>query len=230
MLKKRIITTLLFDETMQIVKPVAFNRPYRRLGTMMQYIRVIENRNVDELIMIDITATEQKRKPNFEKLREFTTHIFAPVVYGGGISSLDDIRDALNSGADKVAIKTMHELIKPASRKFGSQAIVGVVNTYWTGWAWAKYCEGQGAGEILLTDTNKDGRMNGYNIKMIKNTVENVSIPVIANGGCSSPYDMKEALDCGASAVAAGSLFLFTEHTPRSCAKYLSEKGYEVRV
>ena len=232
MLKHRIISVLLTDGNGQCVKPVAFERPYRKLGTMEQYIRVIESRNVDELIIIDIEATAQNREPNFAKLRSWCDNLFCPVTYGGGIRTLDHIRLALENGADKVAIKSIPGLIPGAVKKFGKQAIVYVMD--WTGQSdpvkWAQYQEHIGSGEILLNDTFLDGTMQGMNTLLIKEVAEAISIPVVALGGCGEPVHMHQALAAGASAVAAGSMFLYTDHTPRSCAEFLSEMGNEVRL
>jgi len=235
MLKHRIIPTLLWDG-MQCVKPVSFERPYRKLGTMEQYIRVIETRNVDELIILDIEATPKGRPPNYVKLRQFCDNLYCPVTYGGGIRTLDDIRNALSNGADKVAIKTSRQLMKQAAEKFGAQCIVGVLD-----WTYSENYKQKldedldwfhlnGVGEILLTDTLSDGQMNGYNTSLIEDVCYMSNIPVIANGGCGEPKHMLQALEAGASAVAAGSMFLYTEHTPRSCAEQLTEWGCNVRL
>lgn len=233
MLKKRIIPTLLWDGV-QCVKPVAFQRPYRKLGSMEQYIQVMERRNIDELILIDIEATPNKRKPNFVKLRQFCDNLYCPVTYGGGISSLDDISAALNNGADKVVIKSAPiNILEKAVHKFGAQAIVAVLDVVWCEQykiLAIDYLQEIGVGEIIITDATLDGTMNGYNGDMIEEAVQRSKVPIIANGGCGSPEHMAAALDAGASAVAAGSMFLYTEETPKSCAKYLSERGYDVRV
>jgi imidazole glycerol-phosphate synthase subunit HisF len=239
MLKHRIITTIMYDETGQVVKPVQFKRPYRRLGTLEQFMRVIEGRNIDELLFIDITATEQERKPNLELIARFAGSVFAPVTYCGGISSIDDISHVLSSGADKVAIKTHYELIYDAARKFGSQAVVGVID-YLPDLAWggqyrsaiqmAEYMELQGTGEIILTDMQRDGMMNGYNLSLIYNIANRVKIPVIASGGCEEPLDMVCSIERGASAVAAGSMFLFTETTPLDCAKCFRKFNIPARL
>jgi imidazole glycerol-phosphate synthase subunit HisF len=239
MLKHRIITSILFDETGQVVKPVQFKRPYRRLGTLEQFMHVVEGRNIDELLFIDITATDQDRPPNFDTLSKFGGAVFAPVTYSGGISSIDHISEVLANGADKVAIKTHYELIYDAARKFGSQAIVGVIDwlpsfTYGDMYTEAKrmatYMELQGAGEIILTDMQRDGMMNGYNLSLIYNIVNRVKIPVIASGGCNEPLDMVCAIERGASAVAAGSMFLFTDVTPFECAACLEQHNIPARI
>lgn len=239
MLKHRIIPVLLTDGNGQCVKPVAFERPYRKLGTMEQYIRVIESRNVDELIIIDIEATSQGREPNFAKLRSWCDNLFCPVTYGGGIRTLDHIRLALENGADKVALHSSFDLTYKAARKFGSQAIVVVYNyfepTFFDGGGesielWCNRLQQEGAGEIIITDVEKDGKMEGYNLDLIKEATYIGGVPVVALGGAGSPEDFAQALAAGASAVCAGSLFLYTDHTPKSCAEYLHEQGYPVRI
>lgn len=238
MLKHRIIPTLLFDSAMQCVKPLRFNRPYRRLGVMQQYIKVMERRNIDELILLDITATEEKRTIDVDRIRQLTVNLYCPVTYGGNVGSLDNIQSILANGADKVAIKTNKPLIYKAARKFGSQAIVAVMDIdtecpdalLLDAIVEAKTLEQDGAGEILLTDTCKDGTMQGYNLLLIESVSQSVKIPVIANGGCGCPLDMVKAMGFGASSVAAGSMFLYTEFTPALCAKTLDYHGIQVRL
>ena len=242
MLKHRIIPVLLTDGNGQCVKPVAFERPYRKLGTMEQYIRVIESRNVDELIIIDIEATAQKREPNFAKLRSWCDNLFCPVTYGGGVRTLDHIRLALENGADKVAIYTSAivnpNFIELAANKYGSQCITVVCDTYkdhfvCSGFGPIAFCNNMknyGAGEILLNSVDHDGTMDGYNINLIQRVCVKTTLPVVALGGCGEPAHMHQALAAGASAAAAGSMFLYTDHTPRSCALELAEWGNEVRL
>lgn len=238
MLKHRIIPTLLYDGS-HCVKPVYFGRPYRKLGTIEQYIRVIERRNVDELILLDIEASPSGRQPRCEEIRELTSNLFCPVSYGGGIQCLDDIQNVLANGADKVVIKSNLGIINEAAKKFGSQAIVVAIDSIQGKWdldtncyAWeiAKRVEHEGAGEIIATDKERDGTFSGYNIDLVYSISSSVSIPVIANGGASNPSDMILAIENGASAVAAGSLFLYTEYTPRYCAKELDQTGIPVRL
>lgn len=231
MLKKRIIPTILWDGV-QVVKPVAFERPYRKLGTIEQYMMIMEARNVDEILIIDICATEENREPKYDKFRGFTSNLMCPISYAGGINSLDCIQRLLANGADKVGVKTNNEIIYPAARKFGSQAIISIVD-YNLGEDVILTCknrEADGAGEILLTCMDLDGRMEGYDLETLYDVSSRVSIPVVALGGAESPEDLAHALQAGASAVSAGSLFLFTEHTPKSCAEYLNEQGFPVRL
>lgn len=242
-LKKRIVVTLLWDG-IQVVKPIQFKRPYRKLGPLMQYVNILEKRNIDELILLDIEATAQKRKPKFEELKEFTSQLFCPVTIGGGISELDDIIQLFNCGADKVSIRSKSKylsFIEQVAYKIGNQAITVaiditkqrdkpetlLINDIMP--TWAKRIENAGAGEILLTSIDKDGTLNGYDTDLISSVCNAVCVPVIANGGCGTPAHMLEALNAGADAVAAGSMFLYTSTTPRECAKYLYEHGVDVR-
>lgn len=239
MLKHRIIPVLLTDGTGVCVKPVQFQRPYRKLGRMEQYVNIMESRNIDELIIIDINATQEQRKPDFKKLRSWCDNLFCPVTYGGGISSLDDIRMALENGADKVAIHSAYDLVYKAARKFGAQAITIVYNyyepTFFDGGGesigeWCNRLQQEGAGEIIITDVEKDGLMEGYNTDLIKEASYISSVSIVALGGCGEPVHIHQALEAGASAVAAGSMFLYTDHTPRSCAEFLFEMGHAVRL
>lgn len=244
MLKKRIIPILLWDGK-QAVQTTKFARPYRPVGSMMQHIEVMESRNIDELIMLDIVATTEKRKPLFNEIKEFTSRLFCPVTIGGGISELDDIKRLIQDcGADKVSIKTNFSLINSAAKKFGSQAIIYSMDIYENKLhglpsrvrnrvdikSWAKLIENQGAGEILLTDIDRNGTQLSYNHLLIQDIAKVVTIPIIANGGCHDWLCMKHAFECGASACAASTMFLFTEWTPKSVARKLREQGVSVRL
>lgn len=235
MLKHRIIPTLLHDGYGQCVKPVSFKRPYRKLGPMSQYIKVMERRGIDEIILLDIQANSDRRQPQTKDIKELTSNLFCPVTVGGGISTLEHIQNALASGADKVAIKTNINIIPSAAEKFGSQAIVGVVdvhehNTLKDAMMYCSKLESMGVGEILLTDIQKDGTLSGYNLDLIRVCSDAVRIPVVSLGGCRDAYNMVEAIRAGASAVAAGSLFLYTDATPQSCAEELHKQGIPVRL
>jgi len=235
MLKTRIITTLLWDGT-NCVKPITFGRPYRKLGPILQYVKVADRRNIDELILIDICATAESRRPDVAEISAIASHLFCPLTVGGGINSLDDISNLLRSGgADKVAIKSATGIIPEAARKFGAQSIVGVIDhdpsfpLEWTA-QYARKLQAQGCGEILLTDTRCDGKLSGYNLVLIDAVTRVVDIPVIASGGCGEPDHMLQAIRNGADAVAAGSMFLYTENTPRICAEYLNSEKIPVRI
>jgi len=200
----------------------------------MDAVRLYERRNVDELILLDIEA--KNRSPRIEQVKQFTSELFCPVTVGGGVKTLDDIRDLLKAGADKVAIRTAArpEFLEAAARRFGSQAIVFSmdVSSHMEIRATqriASDAELANAGEILLTSRTQNGTMEGYNLELVAWISHTVNIPIIAHGGCGKPEHMLEAIKAGAHAVAASTMFLFTETTPRDCTKYLAEHGIRTR-
>jgi imidazole glycerol-phosphate synthase subunit HisF len=235
MLKTRVIPTLLWDAR-GLVKPISFQRPGRFVGSLMSAAMLYEGRTCDELILLDIDATPQGRGPRTAQIKQFTSKLFCPLTIGGGVRSLGDIRDLLNAGADKVVIRThaTPDLVRKASDKFGSQCIVVAVDFHMTMRpvivALAKQIEKDGGGEIMLTCMGKDGTRSGYDLGTISEVCAAVKIPVIANGGCSGPEDMLHAINLGAHAVAASSIFLFDNVTPQSCKEYLAANGVPVRI
>lgn len=231
-----------------LVKGERFNG-WRSVGHAAQAARIHAARGVDELCILDVSATAEGRGPDLDLVRELSADCYIPITVGGGVRSLEDIDALLRAGADKVAICTgaweVVDLFEDAAKRFGGQAIVASVDagprgrvTYRCGAKTLGYTpryvagllEQYGAGEILLQSVERDGTMVGYDIDLIHEVSKAVSIPVIASGGCSGPEDMLKAIQAGASAVAAGALFQFTDETPRSCAQYLKAKGWEVRL
>jgi cyclase len=251
MLKVRIIPTLLL-KNLGLVKGIAFDS-WRRVGTIIPAVKVYNTRQVDELIVVDISATSEGRVPDFEEVRGFSVECFVPLTVGGGIRCLEDIKELLRAGADKVSINTAAfdrpELITEAAERFGCQCIVvsidaqrnpdgsycclshsGKQNTGREPGAWAEEVERRGAGEILITSVDRDGTMEGYDLELIRRITSRVRIPVIASGGAGNYHHMFEALDTGkASAVAAASIFHFTEQTPLEAKNYLAAQGIPVR-
>lgn len=251
MLKVRVIPTLLLKDV-GLVKGVSFDS-WRRVGTVMPAIKVYNTRQVDELILVDITATRDDRKPDLDLIQEASAECFVPFTVGGGIRTLDDIKQLLRSGADKVSINTAAfedpDMINKSSRLFGVQCIVGSIDakmergdyhcyshsgTRDTGKnvvEWAKELEKRGAGEILITSIERDGTMKGYDLDLIRLVTNAVKIPVIASGGAGSYEDMYKAIhDAKATAVAAASIFHFTEQTPLEAKAYLSKRDIPVRL
>ena len=251
MLKVRIIPTLLYKE-MGLVKGVAFDS-WRPVGSLMQAIKVYNMREVDELIYLDITATEMKKSPDFELIDDFADECFMPLTVGGGIKTIEDVRHLLEVGADKVAINTAAfldpPLIREIANKFGSQCIVvsidvkktntnyeiyiesGTKSTGIDPVGFAKKVEALGAGEILLTSINRDGTMKGYDNNLTKMISEAVSIPVIASGGAGCYNHMLRVIvEGGASAVAAASIFHFTQQTPIEAKQYLHKFRINTRI
>jgi cyclase len=235
MLKTRVIPVILWDQR-GLCKPIAFQRPGRFVGSLMSAALLYENRTCDELILLDIDATPQKRGPRFEEIKQFTSKLFCPVTVGGGVRSLEDIRGLLNAGADKVAIRShaRSPFLQEAVTKFGAQCITVGIDYREIHGPMAVHMaialEQDGIGEIILTNTDRDGTRTHYDIETLCKVCETVSIPVIANGGCQDPGDMLMAIQAGAHAVAASSMFLFDNITPAGCKEYLAARGVPVRI
>jgi len=211
-------------------------------------LRLLERRDVDEIFLIDISASRNNRAPRFSELSDLCSNLFCPVTIGGGVRSIGDFARMFENGADKVSIGTAAlatpGLIDQASRKWGAQAVVVAVDVkcgkVWLRCglsdsgkdpvSWAKECEDRGAGEILLTSIERDGMMQGYNLDLIRSVADAVSIPVVAAGGCGNYEHMNQAFKAGAHAVATGAMLQFTENTPKEAARYLQEHGIATRV
>jgi cyclase len=219
----------------------------------MQAVKVYNMREVDELVFLDITASIEGRLPDFETVDEIADECFMPLTVGGGIRSVEDVRRLLQVGADKVAINTAAAgdsgLVSAVAAEFGSQCVVASIDARRSegGWtvathsgtvatdkdpiSFARTLDEQGAGEILLTSIDRDGTMSGYDLELIRSVAEAVSIPVIASGGAGNYEDMLSAVVHGkASAVAAASIFHFTEQTPLEAKRFLASHGVPVRL
>jgi len=248
MLAKRIVPTLLVRGR-TLVKGERYDG-WRSIGNAVQAARVMAKRSVDELILLDINATLEKRAPDMAMVRELSEDCFIPITVGGGVRKIEHIDALLRAGADKVAICAglveVPGLLRQAADRFGSQAIVAVIEhrgamlTWRNGTQGAKFSElavdaaeryqAEGAGEIMLSNVTRDGTMEGYDLSMIEQISRAVDIPVIASGGCRDYDDMLAAFKAGASACAAGAMFAFTDQTPRGAAAYINEHGLEARV
>jgi len=250
MLKTRIIPTLLWKDV-GLVKGMKFDS-WRRVGTVLPAIKVYNTREVDELILVDITATREGNDPDYDSIADFTAECFVPLTVGGGVKNLQQIKKLLRAGADKIAINSAAysdpNLIQQAANLFGKQCVVVSIDarqlaegqyecyshsgTQATGQQphiWAKTVAALGAGEILLTSIDHDGTMQGYDLELIRQVAASVNIPVIASGGAGNYEDMYQAIVARASAVAAASIFHFTEQTPLAAKKYLENKGVPTR-
>lgn len=244
MLARRIIPTILCRGR-QLVKGVGFDS-WRTVGLAAQAVRIHAMRGVDEVVLLDIGATAEGRGPDLALVEELSEVLFAPLAVGGGVRSLEDVRALLRAGADKVVIGSRaFDLIREAREVVGAQALVasldyrGLVPYIHNGRSpvycvtpvtYAQQLASRGAGEILLQSIERDGAMTGYDLHMIKAVSEAVDVPVIASGGAGCYDHMREALEAGASAVAAGAMFQFTDLTPKGAAQYLNKKGVEVRL
>ena len=226
------IIPLLQIKSGSLVKTVQFKNPVY-IGDPVNAIRIFNEKEVDELIILDITATQEHREPNYNLIRDIAGECFMPLCYGGGITSIDQIKTIFNSGVEKISINTSAftnpSLIEKAASMFGSQSIVvsvdirknllgsltvfvdgGKKNTGMNPVKYAKEMENRGAGEILLNLINQEGTFKGFDRKLIKEVSDAVNIPVIASGGAANVEDLCGTLiETGVSAVAAGSLFVY---------------------
>ncbi|HAS40591.1 MAG TPA: imidazole glycerol phosphate synthase subunit HisF [Microscillaceae bacterium] len=250
MLKTRIIPTLLWKDY-GLVKGQKFDS-WRVIGSILPSVKVFNTRQVDELVILDISATQQQRKIDFKTIKEVAGFCFVPLSVGGGIRDVEDAKELLRSGADKVVINSVcyenPDFITELSKKFGSQCVVvsidvkkhedgkyycyshaGTVSTGQEMLAFAKMAEEKGAGEIILNDIERDGVMNGYNLEITKQVSEIVNIPLIISGGAGRLEDFSEAFNEGANALAAAAIFQFTQVTPMEIKDHLKTQGIPVR-
>jgi cyclase len=251
MLAKRIIPCLDVKDG-RVVKGTHFVN-LRDAGDPVEIAKVYDGQGADEIIFLDITASHEKRPIMREVARKTAEGVFMPLTVGGGIRSLEDIRDLLNAGADKVSINTAAVenpgLIKMASEKFGSQCIVVAVDAkkvkdswevYIRGGrtatgkdavVWAQEAEGLGAGEILLTSMDYDGTKDGYDLPLTEAVCRAVPIPVIASGGAGRLEDFYEVFALtGADAALAASVFHYGELSVYDVKKFLRDRTIEVRL
>lgn len=228
MFYNRLIPCLLLDYT-KLVKTTKFQKP-RYIGDPLNAVRIFNDREADELIFIDIKATKEHRKPDFTYLAKIAEQCFMPLCYAGGIETIEDIKKLFKIGFEKVAINYAAymnpELVKKAVSIFGSQSIVGAIdvdssrkdyvkilggkiNTKQHAVDYAKQLERLGVGELFINIINRDGTMQGYDLEIIRQISRSVGIPVIACGGAGSLEDCKNVIAAGASAAAAGSIFVY---------------------
>lgn len=252
MLKLRIIPTLLFND-LKLVKGVSFDG-WRSVGSIMQSVRLYNIRKVDELIFLDISATNNKNKIDLELVNEVANECFMPLTFGGGIKTIDDISNLLKAGADKVCINSEAtinlEFVKKACKIFGSQCIVisidykidqnkeriiysnsGKKKTSLIFKDYIKEIEDSGAGEIILTSIDRDGTMNGYDCETISYASKLTNLPMIASGGAGDLNNIIELINCSEiSGLAASSIYHFTDKTPLDIKKFLFTKKVPVRL
>jgi cyclase len=203
------------------------------IGDPINTIKIFNDKLVDELVFLDISAAKRTSKPNIEMLREIAGECFMPLAYGGGITSVEQVREILAIGFEKIVVNsaawTDPDLVPSLARVFGSSTIVGSIDVKksWTGREkvyiqggrtaisigvveWSKELERRGVGEIMINSIDRDGEMIGYDLDLIKRVADAVSVPVIAAGGARNLDDLKAAiLEAGAQAAAAGAMFVF---------------------
>jgi len=231
MLQPRLIPCLLLKDD-GLVKTIHFKKPVY-VGDPINTVKIFNNKDVDEVVIFDISATSKGRSPNFELIREISSECFIPLMYGGGVRSISDMDKLYNAGIEKVSINTEAvmnpSLIQDAANRFGNQSVVVSIDVKTNIWGkdevmirggakrtklspveYAREAERCGCGEIVLNSINREGTGTGYDIELIKAVSQSVNIPVVAVGGAGKLEDFKAAVkDGGASAAAAGSFFVF---------------------
>jgi len=250
-LTKRIIPCLDVKDG-RVVKGVKF-LGLRDAGDPVEVAEAYDKQQADELVFLDITASYEKRPILIEVVKKTAEKVFMPLTVGGGIRNIEDIRELLNAGADKVSINTAAvknpQLVIEAADRFGSQCIVVAIDARRKedGWEvfinggrtptekdavkWAREVEKLGAGEILLTSMDFDGTKNGYDNQLTKEICGKVNIPVIASGGAGKLEHFYSVLTAaGADAALAASLFHYQELTVKEVKEYLNKKGVPVRM
>ncbi|MCU0512021.1 MAG: imidazole glycerol phosphate synthase subunit HisF [Anaerolineae bacterium] len=250
-LAKRIIPCLDVKDG-RVVKGVNFVN-LRDAGDPVEQALIYDREGADELVFLDITASHEARQTRLDMVRRVADSLFIPFCVGGGIRTIEDIRETLLAGADKVSINsaavTSPHLIHDGAWAFGSQCIVVAIDPRYVGgkWivhinggrvptdleavAWARECEQRGAGEILLTSMDRDGTKAGYDLELTRAVAEAVSIPVIASGGAGTAAHFYDALTTGkADAALAASLFHYNELRLGDLKQYLAAQDVPVRL
>ena len=253
MLAKRIIPCLDVNAG-RVVKGVNFIN-LRDAGDPVEIAKKYNDEGADEITFLDITASSDQRGLILDIIERVAEQVFIPLTIGGGVREVSDVRRLLNAGADKISINTSAvtnpQLVKEASDKFGSQAIVVAIDarkkTSGHGWEvfthggrtatgldaveWAAKMNALGAGEILLTSMDRDGTKSGFDLALTRAVAEAVSVPVIASGGVGNLDDLADGvLEGKADAVLAASIFHFGEFTVRQAKKHMAARGIEVRL
>lgn len=244
----RVIPVLLLKNA-GLVKTQKFKNP-KYVGDPINAVKIFNEKEVDELVFLDITASIEKSKPNLKLLNDIATECFMPLCYGGGIKTIEDIKSIINCGVEKVSLNSIAvenpSFIRKAADVFGSSTIVVSIDVKKNLWG-KKYIytysgtkatgldpirftvemQQQGAGELLINSIDNDGMMNGYDLDLIQQISKEVDIPVIACGGAGNLQHLIQAESAGASAMAAGSMFVFHGQHRAVLINYPSQKDLQ---
>jgi cyclase len=251
MLRTRVIPIVLLDSNYSVVKTIQFD-VRRKLGNPIVVSRIYDTRVVDELVLLDIDASKEGRGIDLYTIEAVSSECFMPLIIGGGLRTCGDIERTLRAGADKVSLNSViferPGFLKEAVSVFGSQCIVASIDVKkdeegnykpfshsdrdvkYSLEEYIKLVMGFGVGEILLQNVDRDGTMKGYDLQLINRVSSFMNIPLIVSGGLSEPRDCISAIKAGASAVAASSIFHFTQFTPEICKHFLAEADIPVRI
>ncbi len=247
----RVIPVLLIHNR-GLVKSVKF-KDYKYVGDPINAVRIFNEKEVDELAILDIDASAENRVPDIERIEEIVSEAFMPIAYGGGITTTDQAKKILSAGVEKLILNRSAVknpvLVSEIAKQFGSQSVVvsidykrnlfgrlgvyienGKTNSGLDPLAFARLMEEAGAGEIMLNSIERDGSFSGYDLEMIEKISHSINIPMIAVGGAASLSDFKEAVQHGASAVSAGSMFVFQRPHRAVLISYPSQQELETQV
>jgi cyclase len=247
----RVIPALLIQDS-GLVKSIKF-KAHKYVGDPINAVKIFNEKEVDEIVILDISATAEKKAPNIPAIKEIASEAFMPLGYGGGITKLDEIKELITAGVEKVILNTSAfenpKLVSEAAKYVGSQSVVVSIDVKKNVWGkykvfvrngtkntdidpaqYARQMEQAGAGELLLNAIDRDGTFTGYDTDLIKLISSAVAIPVVAVGGAASVDDFAKAVKSGASAVSAGSMFVF--HRPHRAVliSYPSQKELKEKL
>jgi len=252
MLSKRIIPCLDVKDG-RVVKGINFVN-LRDAGDPVEIAKKYSDEGADEVCFLDITASNEERKTMIDVVERTAGEVFVPLTVGGGVRTLDDVREMLLAGADKVSINTAAvnnpDFVKQAAEKFGTQCIVVAIDARRSGedkWEvfthggrngtgidaveWAQKMEEYGAGEILLTSMDKDGTKSGYDLPLTRTISRKLTIPIIASGGAGNLEHLSDGVVSGeADAVLVASIFHYGEYTIKEAKEFMHSKGISVRL
>jgi cyclase len=247
----RVIPVLLIQKG-GLVKSVKF-KDHKYVGDPINAVRIFNEKEVDEIVLLDISATSERRAPDVSRIREIVSEAFMPLAYGGGITTLQEIEELVSCGVEKVILNSSAisnaSLVKQAAASIGSQSVAvsidvkknwlgkyrvftenGSKNTNLDPVTCAKKMADAGAGEIVLQSIDQDGSFGGYDLQIIKLVSDSVGVPVVALGGAASVDDFSLAVERGASAVAAGSMFVFQGRHRAVLISYPSQEELREKV
>lgn len=230
MANRRIIPSLLVHGE-RLVKTERFGSPVY-VGDPVNAVRIFNEKEVDELVLLDIEASHAGREPNYELVERIAGECFMPLCYGGGVADVEQARRLFSSGVEKISINTAadrdHSLLSEIASRYGRQAVMASIDVGRTWWSHKRRVRGlgpsagstdwrglvrrlvdAGAGEVLLTDVDREGTRRGYDLDLIQEAACGLEVPLVVAGGAATSTDIAQAFDAGASAVAVGAMFVF---------------------
>ena len=248
-LKIRIIPSILVDNY-QVIKSKQFS-DYRTFGNLTQVVELFSRRFVDELIILDIVNSKKKKHIYSRQIKLMTLNSLIPITYGGGIKTLFDIENCLFTGCEKIILNSIlyenPRFLTEAVKSFGSQSItvsidVKLVNNEYkifnhsnskiepiNLFDYLMVCQDSKCGEIVVNSVDNDGMMEGYDLDLISSLRNYIDRPLVINGGCSNPKDIKDAIDKGADACMAASIFYFTRYSYADIKDFLNKENINIR-